>query len=61
MNSERKMILMTADDYAEWTVLRRRMEYLELRSNLPLWAERKYWIEAAYADVRDRLPTIRRL
>lgn len=61
MNSERKMILMTADDYAEWTVLRRRMEYLELRSNLPLWAERKSWIEAAYADVRDGLPTIRRL
>lgn len=49
------LTLMTATDHAELTLIRRRAEYLELKSDTVTWrnpALRKQ-IEEAYADVKD--------
>jgi hypothetical protein len=48
--------LMSADDFAEWAELKRRMEYLELRSSFE-YCECgivKSRVDAAYSDVQVR-------
>jgi hypothetical protein len=52
------MNLMSPEDFQEYSAIRRRMEFLELRAS-HLW---KYWqesIERAYADVKDGLTVTR--
>lgn len=47
--------LMNPTDHAEWILIRRRAEYLELRSDTVAWRKPalRTQIEKAYADVKD--------
>lgn len=47
--------LINPADYAELTLIRRRAEYLELRSDIVIWRNPtlRNQIDEAYADVKD--------
>ena len=44
--------LMSPEDFREYSAIKRRMEFLELRAS-NLWKYRQANIERAYADVKD--------
>jgi hypothetical protein len=44
--------LMSPEDFREYSAIKRRMEFLELRAS-HLWKYRQANIERAYADVKD--------
>jgi hypothetical protein len=46
--------LMSPEDFREYSAIKRRMEFLELRAS-HLWKYRQANIERAYADVKDGL------
>ena len=53
MNSNTTQTLMSAEDHTEVSLLRRRIEFLELKSNPVQWKYRRQEIEEAYSDVKD--------
>ena len=55
MHSPNSRYLMNPADHAELSLIRRRAEYLELRSDLVAWRNPtlRQQIEDAYADVKD--------
>ena len=60
MEAASSRYLMNPTDHAELTLLRRRAEYLELRSDTVVWRNpnlRKQ-IEDAYAEVKDGIGVI---
>lgn len=46
--------LMSPEDFREYSAIKRRMEFLQLRAS-HLWKYRQANIERAYADVKDGL------
>ncbi len=55
METTNHLHLMNASDHAELTLIRRRAEYLELKSDTVIWRNRELreQIEQAYAEVNN--------